>query len=187
MWKNLLAFVKKWCTLPIIAAFVIGAGVTIGSQAVISYTNTEAFCISCHEMRDTVYAEYQDTIHDRNRTGKRAICADCHVPHEFIPKMIRKIKATKELYYKMTGKIDTPEKFEEHRYELALNEWRRLKANDSAECRYCHDVNAMDPERQTEEAQDRHKRGFAEGKTCIDCHFAIAHFEPDGELSPEDL
>ncbi|WP_426415140.1 NapC/NirT family cytochrome c [Aestuariirhabdus sp. LZHN29] len=187
MWQSLFAFIKKWCTLPIIAAFVIGIGLTISTNAFISYSNSEAFCISCHEMRDNVYMEYQETIHDMNRTGNRTTCADCHVPREFFPKMIRKIKASKELWYMLTGKIDTPEKFEEHRYEMALNEWRRMKANDSAECRACHNVDAMDPSRQTEEAQDRHKRGFAEGKSCIDCHFAIAHFEPDGELSPEDL
>ena len=35
-------------------------------------TNTEAFCISCHEMRDNVYKELQQTIHFKNRSGVRA-------------------------------------------------------------------------------------------------------------------
>ena len=54
----------------------------IGGAAGLAWTNTEEFCIGCHEMRDNVYAEYKGTIHDQNRTGVRAICADCHVPHE---------------------------------------------------------------------------------------------------------
>ena len=29
-------------------------------------TNTEAFCVSCHEMRDNVYKELQETIHFKN-------------------------------------------------------------------------------------------------------------------------
>ncbi len=45
-------------------------------------TNTEAFCVSCHEMYDNVYQELKPTIHYTNRSGVRATCPDCHVPHE---------------------------------------------------------------------------------------------------------
>ena len=40
--------------------------------------NTEAFCISCHEMRNNVYEEYMETVHYNNRSGVRATCPDCH-------------------------------------------------------------------------------------------------------------
>ena len=100
--------------------------------------NTEEFCISCHEMRNTVYQEYMETVHYNNRSGVRATCPDCHVPHEWGPKMIRKIKASKELYAKALGLIDTPQKFEDHRLSMAQNEWRRMKDNNSQECRNCH-------------------------------------------------
>ena len=93
------------------------------------------FCIGCHEMRDNVYVEYKGTIHDSNRTGVRASCPDCHVPHELGPKLVRKVEASAELWGSITGKIDTKEKFEKHRYELASNEWRKMKATDSRECR----------------------------------------------------
>ena len=39
--------------------------------------NTEEFCISCHEMRNTVYQEYMETVHYNNRSGVRATCPDC--------------------------------------------------------------------------------------------------------------
>ncbi|MFO1189539.1 MAG: NapC/NirT family cytochrome c [Alphaproteobacteria bacterium] len=42
-------------------------------------------------MRDNVYAEYTNTIHNQNRTGVRATCSDCHVPREWIHKMVRKV------------------------------------------------------------------------------------------------
>jgi cytochrome c-type protein NapC len=56
-------------------------------------TNSLAFCTSCHEMRDTVYREYKETIHYSNRTGVRAICSDCHVPKNWVHKVARKFKA----------------------------------------------------------------------------------------------
>ena len=55
-------------------------------------TNQLKFCIGCHEMRDNVYVEYQETIHYKNRTGVRAICSDCHVPHEWSHKIVRKLQ-----------------------------------------------------------------------------------------------
>jgi cytochrome c-type protein NapC len=176
-----------WLTLPVIIAAAVGAVSVAGGSAVIAWTNTESFCISCHEMRDNVYAEYEDTVHDKNRTGVRAICADCHVPREFLPKMIRKVRATGELFGKMTGKIDTAEKFEAHRYEMAMRVWTEMKNNDSRACRHCHIEASMSSDRQTEKAQERHAQGREDGKTCIDCHFAIAHSEPEGELGPQDI
>jgi hypothetical protein len=54
-----------------------------GFNTAMEWTNREAFCISCHEMKDNVYAEYRNTIHYQNRTGVRATCPDCHVPKEW--------------------------------------------------------------------------------------------------------
>lgn len=146
----------------------------------LAWTNTEKFCIGCHEMRDNVYAEYKGTIHDTNRTGVRAICADCHVPREPGALIVRKMRATFELYGHVMGVVDTKEKFEAHRAVLAQRVWRRMKETDSVECRNCHHADKMNSELQTEKARARHAKGKIEGKTCIDCHFAIAHKEPEG-------
>tara|TARA_R110001583_G_scaffold58732_8_gene174888 strand:- start:1828 stop:2388 length:561 start_codon:yes stop_codon:yes gene_type:complete len=183
----MLQLIKKYGVIPLLLAMSLGAGLVVATNVALEWTNTEAFCISCHEMQDNAYAEYQDTVHDRNRSGKRATCPDCHVPKEFFAKIWRKIRATQELYGHVMGKLDTPEKYNQHRYQMALNVWQRMKDTDSRECRNCHNVDKMDPEKQTAETVDRHAKGTAEGKTCIDCHFAIAHYEPDGELAPEDL
>src|SRR5574340_845939 len=143
-------------------------------------TNTEAFCISCHEMRDNVYVELQRTIHYTNRSGVRAKCPDCHVPHNWTDKIARKMQASKEVWGKIFGTINTREKFVDHRLQLARNEWARLKANDSLECRNCHDYDYMDFTRQSQRAQYMHTRYVAtREKTCIDCHKGIAHRLPD--------
>jgi cytochrome c-type protein NapC len=158
----------------------------IAGAAGLAWTNTEKFCIGCHEMRDNVYAEYKDTIHSVNRYGVRAICPDCHVPREPGALILRKMRATFELWGHFTGKIDTREKFLARRYELAKHVWTRMKETDSRECRNCHDAGAMSSSLQSERAQARHAKGLKEGKTCIDCHFGIAHNEPDGP-GPQEL
>ncbi|HEX5130649.1 MAG TPA: NapC/NirT family cytochrome c [Usitatibacter sp.] len=157
----------------------IGALMVAGAAG-LAWTNTEEFCIGCHEMRNNVYAEYQGTIHDTNRTGVRAVCSDCHVPREPGPLIVRKMRASMELWGHFTGVVDTKEKFEAHRAELAHRVWKRMKETDSHECRNCHKREKMDSEKQSDKAKARHAKGLAEGKTCIDCHFGIAHKEPDG-------
>src|SRR6516225_5585537 len=143
-------------------------------------TNTEKFCISCHEMRDNVYAELKSTIHFSNRSGVRASCPDCHVPHNWTNKIARKTQASKEVWGHLFGHIDTREEFVGERLELAEHEWARLKANDSLECRNCHSADSMDITKQSPRAAVAHQRFLFTGeKTCIDCHKGIAHRLPD--------
>src|ERR1039457_3133931 len=100
-------------TVSFFAGIIFWGGFNTGMEA----TNRLEFCISCHEMRDNVYQEYKKTIHYSNRTGVRAICSDCHVPHDWTYKLIRKSKATLELWAKLTGRVDTREKFEANRID----------------------------------------------------------------------
>ena len=170
----------------LVAGFFGGILFWGGFHTVVEATNTETFCIGCHEMRDNVYPEYQKTIHYTNRTGVRATCPDCHVPREWGPKMIRKIQASRELWGKLVGTIDTKEKFEAKRLKLAEREWARMKANDSLECRNCHSFVSMDTEKQKLRGAKMHKIGRDENKTCIDCHKGIAHSKPQGMKEDED-
>jgi cytochrome c-type protein NapC len=143
-------------------------------------TNTEKFCTGCHEMHDNVYQELQHTIHFSNRSGVRATCPDCHVPHAWTDKIARKMQASKEVWGKIFGTISTRDKFLNHRLELAKNEWSRMKANDSLECRNCHSAIAMDFTKQTSRAAAIHAKFLiSKERTCIDCHKGIAHELPD--------
>ena len=164
-----------------IGGIIFWGGFNTGMEA----TNSLEFCISCHEMRDTVYVEYKETIHYKNRTGVRAICSDCHVPRDWSHKMVRKAKASFEIWGKLTGSISTPEKFEAKRMELASHEWERMKTNGSRECRNCHDFNAMSGEIQKQSIYKKHMAASEAGKTCIDCHKGIAHHLPK-EYKDED-
>jgi cytochrome c-type protein NapC len=164
----------------VIGGFVAGIVFWGGFNTAMEATNTEAFCTSCHEMRDNVFVELRRTIHYTNRSGVRAECPDCHVPHDWTHKIARKMQASKEVWGKIFGTIDTREKFLEHRLTLARHEWARMKANDSLECRNCHGADFMDVTRQSPRAASAHERFLFTGeKTCIDCHKGIAHRLPD--------
>jgi len=167
---------------------VIGASMLGGFGAVIAHTNTLGFCTSCHEMADNNYAEYKDTIHSRNRTGVRAICSDCHVPHDVVGLLVHKAGALRDLMYHFEGTIDTREKFTAHRLEMAKKVWLHMKETDSRECRSCHDRAAMAPDMQGRTAQKQHQQlDNGSGATCIDCHFGIAHKLPPGGVEPQDV
>ncbi len=171
----------------LIIGIILGILFWGGFNWTLAMTNTEEFCISCHEMEENPYTDLQDTIHYTNRTGVRATCPDCHVPKEWTHKIIRKIQASNEVYHKLMGTIDTPEKFEEHKLEMALREWKRMKSTDSRECRNCHNFGSMDLEKQDSRSADRHDPfvwdvldGKEPAQTCIDCHKGIAHRLPEG-------
>lgn len=157
-----------------------------GFNTAMEATNTLEFCTGCHEMRDTVYQEWKETIHHSNRTGVRAICSDCHVPKDWTHKMIRKSKASFEVWGKIVGSIDTPEKFEAKRMTLATHEWERMKSNDSRECRNCHSFEAMSAEKQKQTPYKKHMKAKADGQTCIDCHKGIAHHLPKEYKDPDE-
>ncbi|MEQ9039196.1 MAG: NapC/NirT family cytochrome c [Silicimonas sp.] len=194
----MVQFVKrawKWFLRP---SVLVGQGILLtvgvavgvifwgGFNTAMEATNTMSFCISCHEMRDTVYEEYKTSVHYRNASGVRAICSDCHVPHAWGPKMVRKIRASNELWHKFRGSIDTPEKFEAKRLELATHVWDTMKATDSRECRNCHSFEAMDFEHQDRRAREKMEpvalgTDLSQGSTCIDCHKGVAHKLPKVE------
>ena len=168
-----------------IGGFVGGILFWGGFNTALEATNTEEFCVSCHEMRDNTFAELRSTIHYSNRSGVRATCPDCHVPHEWTHQIARKMQASKEVWGKIFGRINTREKFLNHRLELAKHEWARLEANDSLECRNCHAYQYMDWTRQSLRAVQVHSVALAgEEYTCIDCHKGIAHRLPDMEGIP---
>jgi len=176
--SRITAFSK---TAPLMAAvffFIFGIIIWGGFNTFMEATNTLPFCISCHEMEATVYQEYQHSVHFKNPSGVRAICSDCHVPRDWIPKVIRKVQASIELYHWAVGSINTVEKFEGKRYELASRVWESMKSTDSRECRNCHQFSVMELENQARFAARIHGDAISNKETCIDCHRGITHRLP---------
>lgn len=163
----------------LIAAFGVGILFWGGFNWAMESTNSLKFCISCHEMESTVYQEYKKSVHYSNASGVRAVCSDCHVPKDWFHKMERKIRASKELYHKVMGTIDTKEKFEAHRLTMAQSVWAEMEANDSRECRNCHSYESMAFHKQDPKAAKQMQGAMEKGDTCISCHKGIAHKMPD--------
>ena len=180
IWKGFLGAVIRYPVLGVTGIFLAGVIFWGGFNWSLELTNTEQFCISCHEMNDYVYMEYKKTNHYANRTGVRASCPDCHVPKEWIHKVLRKVAATNELFHWMAGSIDTPEKFEAKRFELASHVWEAMKETDSRECRNCHEFESMNAGQQTPKTFLIHRLAEMWETTCIECHQGIAHSLPRG-------
>ena len=150
----------------------------------LAYTNEMDFCTSCHSMKVNL-EEYKETVHYKNASGVQATCSDCHVPEPFIPKMIAKVVAAKDVYHEIMGTIDTKEKYEAHRWDMANRVWDKMRASNSRECRTCHEFENMDLSEQDRSARKRHPKAMDKGQACIDCHAGIAHEEPDEPEEPE--
>lgn len=180
---NLLGGIHATGWVGVMVLFVAGIMAWVGFNHVLETTNTEEFCISCHEMKNTSYEEYRLTTHASSRSGVRATCPDCHVPKSFGPKMFAKMRASKDVYHNFLGTIDTPEKFNARRLEMAQAVWARMKDTDSRECRGCHDGQSFDYAKQSRRSAKMHQEGLNQGQTCIDCHKGIAHRLPAVEQS----
>lgn len=182
-WRRLFGFLfRPSARLSVLVLLLLGIGLgsaaVIGTQVAVHATSTNEFCVGCHEM-NTPLVEYQDSIHHKNRSGVRAGCADCHNPHDYPEKLwVKAISGAKDIYGHYTGIIDTPAKFEARRLHMATSEQARMKKNNSAECRHCHDFQAMNPDKQKPFARKEHEMAKTAGLSCIECHKGIAHTEP---------
>jgi len=172
-------------TVVVVSSMFFGVLASSGFVQVMDWTNTEEFCTSCHEMQIN-YEEYEDTAHDKNRTGVATTCPDCHVPQDFKSKIMAKLRASKDIYHHLIGTIDTEEKYEKHRLRMAESVWEMMRETDSQTCRNCHTVDSMAFEEQQGRAARKHKSMELKGKTCIDCHKGIAHDLPEDYDETDD-
>ena len=160
-----------------ISAFIMGILFWGGFNTAIHETSQEQFCISCHTMEQP-YKELQETVHWSNNAGVRATCPDCHVPHDFTQKMGVKLAAVGDIYGEIFGIIDTPEKYEAHRLEMATRVWKQFDKTKSQACKNCHQYKSMKWDEMSKLAQKQMKQAAAKDQSCIDCHKGIAHHLP---------
>ena len=183
MMRGVIAWLRRPPTWSMLSVLIVGlfGGIVIwgGLNTGMEWTNRADFCVSCHEM--TIPAEeLKKTVHYKNRSGTTVSCADCHVasskyPVDYGRKFTMKLLAARDVIGKITGVVDTPEKFEAHRLTMAKRVWERMKESDSRECRNCHNFQTMDPAKQKDRSVVKHEGAIEDGKTCIDCHKGIAH------------
>lgn len=182
LWARLWSRPKaRWLLGIPIGGFLalLGGAVGLGLfNEVLHATSTNEFCFSCHSHEQFIRPEYEASIHFSNIHGIRADCADCHLPHGQIDLILKKIVVSADIIPELMGKLDTIEKYEAARLEMAEAVWEELRANDSEYCRHCHSLEAMALEAQSIIARRRHESAPERGMTCIDCHKGIVHTLP---------
>ncbi len=186
-WRRLTSPSARWSVLSLLViGVVIGAGGVIGTDAMVKATGTVEFCSgACHSMKAFTLPEYKQSVHYANPFGVVATCSDCHLPHGYPEKLWYKAKAgTRDAIAEARGVIATAERYEKERWRLANEVWAEMKANDSANCRYCHSITAETVAKQKPTAQKMHKMVLEKKGTCIDCHKGVAHKEPEEPAEP---
>ena len=179
-WRRLNRPSTRWSVLALVVlGLVIGAVGVIGTQVVVAATGTNQFCSNaCHSMQ-WVAKEYRESGHYLNRTGVRAECHDCHIPHKYPNLLWYKLKAgVKDAIGEMRGVISTEEKFNKERARMAESVWAEFKANNSENCRVCHVFSKEMLEKQKDFVRPMHEQVLAGQATCVDCHKGIAHKAP---------
>jgi trimethylamine-N-oxide reductase (cytochrome c) cytochrome c-type subunit TorY len=161
-------------------AFLFGAAALGTTNVMLHATSSNEFCYKCHSHEAFIKPEYESSSHFLNTAGVRVQCADCHLPKDsWFDLTLTKMIVSLDIIPELMGKIDTQEKYEAHRVEMAETVWRQFKKNDSRFCRSCHSVDAMDLENQGRSTARRHTRSLDNGETCIDCHYGIVHKAPE--------
>lgn len=175
---------RKWLLgIPLggFVAFALGAIALGTTNYVLHATSSTDFCYSCHSHESFIKPEYEASSHFRNLAGVRAECADCHLPHDNWFELVwTKAVVSLDIIPELAGKLDTAEKYEAHRADMAESVWRQFKENDSKFCRSCHSVEAMDLDNQERRTARQHTQAQQNGETCIECHYGLVHKEPEG-------
>lgn len=171
---------KRFKSKPIL---IISLGVmlmiVVAAATMSPYASSTSFCLSCHEM-NFPYQEYKESKHFKNASGVRVECQSCHIPQAMVPRLLRKVWAVQELYAHFSGVLDTEKQFEDERPRLAKRLWAEMKANNSRECRSCHNQQAfIFAEFKKPKDAKRMQKGLKENQTCIDCHKGRVHRMPN--------
>lgn len=174
--KNSRPRSRAWSLAPLGLSVAVGILAGLGAYTFsyaegLSYFSTDPkACVNCHIMQPQ-YDSWQKASHHTS-----AVCIDCHLPEEFIPKYLAKAENGWR-----HGKLFTTGGFKEPIEVQAMGR-RILQAN----CVRCHEdltsemhnhgVGTSSPE--TNEITD-----------CVHCHFTVGHgvrASLGGPLTPEE-
>jgi cytochrome c-type protein NapC len=170
----------------LLAGTAVGAVAVAGTQLMVHYTGSVEFCGgACHSMQTHTLPEFKDSKHGLNRLGIEVSCSSCHLPHSYPAVLFAKAKAgIKDIYHEIRGTISTAEKYEKERWRMANLVWDQMRADNSANCRSCHDPMRFELSKQSAMAQRMHLQVQQGKATCIDCHKGVAHKEPEEPEEP---
>lgn len=144
---------KTWVTFVLLVGSIAGVGLfTFGYAEGLSYLSIDPkACANCHIMREQ-YDSWQKSSHHAH-----AVCVDCHLPHDFIPKMLAKA----DNGYRHS-KAFTFQNFHEP-VQLIERSAAILQAN----CERCHADMVCEIRQRGPNPADR--------ASCVKCHASVGH------------
>ena len=159
---------KAWFLL---IGIIIALGLLKSGKAVINYTSTDKYCVSCH-IHPMADQSWKLSAHFNNRTGNIVHCVECHLPPEGHGYLFAKAKhGFKDAYgyfFKDSAKIN----------------WQEKKLLENAKgfvyeksCLKCHEN--LFPVKLSVDGGNAHLL-YTTGKdplTCINCHLNVGHFD----------
>lgn len=171
-----ISFLTKGAVAGLIVGGIGGLVLALGAEEMDRITSTDAFCTSCHLTGEYIAKSeaYLTSSHRTRTSGVEPGCADCHIPKGLVPATwTHVIKGVQDLYGEFAYDYQDPAVWKERRPELAYAVRDGMRANDSANCRSCHDEAEIRPARKR--GQRQHANARETGMTCIDCHYNLVH------------
>lgn len=143
------------------------------SHKALEYTSTDASCEACH-VHPHATSSWKLSSHYGNTSGVVVHCVDCHLPPDGIRYYSEKARTgLKDIWgyvFKDISEIDWEAKSTiEHANKYTYNE----------SCQHCHqNLFQLDLSQKGINAH-REFEQVPEGKTCVQCHLDVGHYDPD--------
>lgn len=153
-------------------AGALGVALGVGTYTFVyaeglSYFSAEpSACVNCHIMRPQ-YDSWQKSSHHAV-----AVCIDCHLPQDFLPKYVAKAENGYRHSKEFTAGTFAEPIFVQARGREILED----------NCVRCHESLVAEMRWAADEPEHR--------ISCVRCHFGVGHGEParmGGRLRPEEL
>ncbi|WP_169777174.1 cytochrome c3 family protein [Campylobacter mucosalis] len=164
---------KKIAILIFIIGGIIGFFMVLPVRYALEETSGEKFCVVCHEMDPMVISYTKDVHSGIGKTGVRAKCVDCHLPHDNLAKYVYQ-KAKNGVIEGYIHFFGEPENID----------WVKNRKNNTHYvfdngCTSCH-ANVLDNKELSEQAQKMHAHyakllGTDKEIKCVSCHNSVGH------------
>lgn len=171
--KNLL---KKFSLPALITGMIIGAGLILGGNRMMTATSTNEYCMSCH-IHTHADEAWTKSPHYLNASGVRTGCVDCHLPPKgsfkhLTAKVRTGLHDLYAFYFKDHESFDWESKRQlEHAVKIVFNE----------SCVHCHQE--LFPKGLSSEGGTAHlyyeQNAEKLNLQCINCHLDVGHYNPN--------
>jgi sulfatase modifying factor 1 len=158
---------KVWL---IIAGIIIGIIFIKSGKAVVSYTSSDKYCVSCH-IHPQADQSWKLSTHYNNPSGNIVHCTDCHLPPEghgyLVAKARHGLKDAYGYFFKDSAKINWEAK-------KLLENAKRFVYEES--CTECHQN--LFPVTLSVNGGNAHLfyTTSKEPLNCINCHLSVGHY-----------